>query len=90
MEEGKTKSVTVPPEEAYGHYKEDLIFVIERSNIPDHIDPELGMRLKSRTLEGKIMEVTVKDIDEETVTLDGNHPFAGKDIVLEIKFLEIC
>lgn len=89
MKVGDTKKVSVPPEEAYGNYSEDLVVVIDRAQIPDHIDPELGMMLQVRSQEGTTTNVTITDISEDTVTLDGNHPLAGKELTFEIELLEI-
>ncbi len=89
MNLGNIKSVTIPPENAYGPYKIELVTVIDRSRIPRDIDPETGMRLKAHTREGVITHVTVTGIDEKTVTLDANHPLAGEELTFEIKLLEI-
>ncbi len=89
MEQGDTKTITIPPENAYGDYEDDLIIVMKRSQIPSHIDPQIGTILKVRSKKGKNSNVTITDITEETITLDGNHPLAGKELNFEIKLLEI-
>lgn len=89
MNEGDTKTVTIPPEDAYGHRREELVVDIEKSRIPPSIDPQLGMVLQVSSHDGTIAVVTVTDITEDTVTLDGNHPLAGEELIFEIKLLEI-
>ncbi len=89
MEVGETKSVTIPSNDAYGPYRQDLVVEIEKGLIPPNINPELGMVLQLQSEEGEITNVTVTEISDNTVTLDGNHPLAGQDLTFEIQLLEI-
>jgi peptidylprolyl isomerase len=89
MSVGETKSVEIPPGEGFGDYSEDLQITLERSQLPTNIDPKLGMRLEIRFPEGDIRYFIVKELTEDDVTLDGNHPLAGQEIVLKIELLEI-
>jgi len=89
MNEGDTKTVSIPPEEAFGHRKEDLIFDVERTELPEDIDLELGGVLRVGSDTGKDFDVTITNIDDKIVTLDGNHPLAGKVLNLEIQLVEI-
>jgi peptidylprolyl isomerase len=89
MNEGDTKLISIPPEEAYGTYRDDLVGVIERVRIPNNITPKVGMVLKIRSPEGEMIKVTVKDITETGVTLDMNHPLAGKELIFELNLVEV-
>lgn len=89
MNEGETKTVLISPEDAYGQYREELVAIIEKSQIPPNIDPRIGMMLQARSQEGAITNLTITEITENTVTLDGNHPLAGKSLNFEIELLEI-
>jgi peptidylprolyl isomerase len=89
MEEGETRKVTIPSEEAYGEYRDDLSVTVDKSRIPQEITPEVGMVLQVPTQEGVPVNVTVTQVDEDSVTLDGNHPLAGKNLSFEIKLEEI-
>ncbi|HEC91867.1 MAG TPA: peptidylprolyl isomerase [Candidatus Atribacteria bacterium] len=89
MNEGETKTVSIPPEEAYGDYREELVVTVDRSQIPSDIEPRLGMVLQVRSREGTIANVIIRDITENSITLDGNHPLAGKELTFEIKLLEV-
>lgn len=89
MYEGDTKSISIPPEDAYGLYNKDRILVIRRGQIPDHINPQLGMILQIRSQEGAISNFIIKHISDNTITLDGNHPLAGKELTFELKLIEI-
>jgi peptidylprolyl isomerase len=89
MNEGDTKVVSIPPEEAYGPHRDDLVGNIERVRIPNNIKPEVGMMLKIRSPEGEMIKVTVTDVNEKCVTLDMNHPLAGKELIFELKLIEV-
>jgi peptidylprolyl isomerase len=89
MEEGDTKTVTIPPEDAFGRYKEALVRTISKSKLPSHIEPQVGKVLVLQADAEKDVRATVKDVTEKEVTLDVNHPLAGKELKVEIELLEI-
>ena len=89
MASGEKKKISIQPKEAYGEYKEDLVATVDRSEIPDDIKPELGMMLKVKPEPGRPTAVTVKEFNEKTLTLDGNHPFAGKELTFELNLVSI-
>lgn len=82
-EEGEKFSVTIPAEEGYGDYNSELIFTLKKDKI-DGIDSfEKGMQVQAQTQEGTQV-LTVKDIHDDSVQFDGNHPLAGKDLHFDI------
>ncbi len=92
MEAGESKDVSIPPEDGFGEYSEDLVVNIEKSILPPDINPELGMQLEvsSEEEDEKTPRVfTIAEIAEDSVTLDGNHPLAGEEIAFKIELLEI-
>lgn len=89
MSEGDSGMVSMTSDDAYGPYRDDLVGVIDKSRKPENIDLEIGMVLQMRSPEGSITNVTVTDIGDEGITLDLNHPLAGKDLVFEIKLMEV-
>ena len=91
MEAGESKDVSVPPEDGFGEYSEDLVVNIEKSMLPPDINPELGMQLEvsSEEEEESPRVFTIADIAEDSLTLDGNHPLAGEEIAFKIELLEI-
>jgi len=82
-------TVEIPPEEAFGFRREELVTELDRKIIPENLDPEIGQQLEVKQPDGKSLIVTVLDLKEDTVTLDGNHPLAGQTLLIDIKLLEI-
>jgi len=89
MEPGGTKTEEVPYEGAYGEKREDLVMELDKSKVPDHIDPQEGDRLEIKQDEGENIPVTVTKITEEALTIDANHPLAGQDLVFDLELVEI-
>lgn len=87
-EAGETITVTIPPEEAYGEVDPELVFTVARAQVPAHIPLEVGTPLQLSNEQGQ-MDVTITEVDAEEVTLDANHPLAGKPLTFEIEILEI-
>jgi FKBP-type peptidyl-prolyl cis-trans isomerase 2 len=89
MREGDTKTISIPPEDAYGHYKEDLLFSADKSEIPAHIAPEAGKKIRIQLASGNMAILTVKKVEEDRIIFDGNDPLAGKNLTFEVELLEI-
>ena len=89
MQKGGTKTITLPPEEAYGAHKKELVSVMEKSGFPKEINLEIGKRLRVRTQDGKYTVVTIKDFTEDSIVLDENDPLAGKALTFKIELVEI-
>lgn len=89
MQKGDTKTITLPPEEAYGPHKKELVTVMEKSGFPQEISLEIGKRLRVRTQDGKYTMVTIKDFTEDSIVLDENDPLAGKTLTFKIELIDI-
>jgi FKBP-type peptidyl-prolyl cis-trans isomerase 2 len=89
MNEGDTKAVSIQAEDAFGEHKQDLVFDVEKSAIPSDIELEEGAVLRVGSESGDNFPVTITNIAEKVVTLDGNHPLAGQVLNLNIKLVEI-
>ncbi|MBD3344063.1 MAG: peptidylprolyl isomerase [Chitinivibrionales bacterium] len=89
MEEGETKTVSVSSENAYGPYNSDAVIETTRSVLPENLEPELGQRLQAQDKNGNPFVVRITDMSDNTVTLDGNHPLAGKNLNFEISLKEV-
>lgn len=89
MSPGDTKTVTMSPAEAYGDYDDGMVHKISRSNIPEDVELEPGMMVQASREDNEVIVLTVREIDEESVTLDANHPLAGKDLTFDIELVAI-
>ncbi|QJF52146.1 FKBP-type peptidyl-prolyl cis-trans isomerase [Roseobacter ponti] len=89
MKEGDKKTVEIPSEQAYGPVNPEMRQAVPREGIPDEIPLEIGTQLQMQTPDGQAMPVMVVEVDEATVTLDANHPLAGKDLRFDIELTKI-
>ena len=90
MSVGDSKTVTIPPGEAYGDRHDQLVQQVPKSALPDDMKPEVGMQLQSQSPEGQIMNLVVVEVEEESITVDANHPLAGKALTFAIELVEIA
>lgn len=89
MDEGDVKSVTIHPDEAYGPHLDELMMHVEKNQLPPDLDPQVGEHLEVQTPDGDLLVVKVADKKESDITLDANHPLAGKDLTFEIELIEV-
>ncbi|MBU2947849.1 FKBP-type peptidyl-prolyl cis-trans isomerase [Zobellia uliginosa] len=89
MKINEKKTVNIPKEEAYGEPKTELIQEVPKSQLPQDIEPKVGMGLVSQTQSGQEINLLVTDVKEETIVVDGNHPLAGKDLIFDLEVVEI-
>jgi len=87
---GETKKGRLPPEKAYGPHIPEMAVKMPRAEFPPGIDLEVGLGLQLRTEQGQLFDVTITAFDDKTVTLDGNHPLAGKALTFEVTLVEIA
>jgi len=90
MAVGDKKTVEVPVDQAYGQPDPNAQQAVPRTDIPEDIPLDLGTQLQVQTPQGQVMPVTVVEVTEEQVTLDANHPLAGKDLTFAIELVEIA
>ncbi len=87
---GESKTIKIPMDQAYGPHRKEMVFEFDRKKAPANFNPEVGQQIRMSRADGKIFMVTVVDISEMALTLDGNHPLAGKDLFFDIQLLEIA
>jgi len=87
MAEGDSKSVTLEPEDAYGPADARLVQVVERARIPAEIELSVGGILQASDPDGNQMRLTVVSFDDDNVTLDANHPLAGKALTFDLQLV---
>ena len=90
MSQGEKKSVTIAAAEAYGDHRPEAVQAVPRAQIPAEIPLEVGGGLQVQTPDGQTIPVTVTSVTDEEVTLDANHPLAGKDLTFAVELVEIA
>lgn len=89
MQEGDKKELRLPPENAYGARSEDKIITMKKEKLPEGVEPSVGDRLNLRTQDGGAIKVTVADRKDEFITLDANHPLAGKALNFDMELVSV-
>lgn len=89
MNVGDKKTADIPAEDAYGHREDDLVFHVPRSSMQAGIDVEVGDFVRVTLPDGQTAPMQVVGLDAEAVTLDANHPLAGKTLTFELELVEI-
>jgi peptidylprolyl isomerase len=89
MAPSEKRTFTLGPDQAYGDRDERLQRKIGRSNFPTGYQPQVGEVIAFRTPVGEQLPAMVKDADSETVTVDFNHPLAGKSLTFEVEVAEV-
>ncbi|PWN07239.1 FKBP-type peptidyl-prolyl cis-trans isomerase [Rhodohalobacter mucosus] len=87
---GDSTTVDIPSKEAYGDVREDLIISVPKSQLPDDIEPQVGMQLQVNQPDGQPVPVRVTEIGDENLTLDANHPLAGQDLSFKIEVVDVA
>ena len=83
------KTITIVTEQAYGEIDNDLIQEVNKSKLPQDINPEVGMGLVSKSQDGQETNLVIVEVREESIVIDGNHPLAGKDLIFDLEVLGI-
>jgi len=89
MEPGETKSVRVAAEDAFGLRREDLVQEIPRASLPDDMELQVGQQLWVDDVDEEPVTVSVVDVSDATVTIDGNHPLAGEDLIFDLEVMDV-
>jgi len=89
MEVGEKKTIHIPAVEAYGERREEMVMQFERSQLPEDLNPEVGMGLQMQGPQGQPVAVTVTAVDDEHITIDANHQLAGQNLNFELELVEV-
>ena len=90
MNQGESKTVTVPVDKAYGPRNEEMVIKAPRAHVPPDIDPQVGQKLQMGGPNGELIVVQVVAVTDEHITLDANPPLAGQDLNFDIELVEIA
>jgi FKBP-type peptidyl-prolyl cis-trans isomerase 2 len=89
MEQDKSKTVKIAAEKAFGPHLAEKVHVIEKEQFSANLQPVIGMKFEIKQEDGSINIIRVTDVSESSVTMDTNHPLAGKDLFFDIQLIEI-
>ncbi len=89
MQKGETVTANIPSSEAYGERRADMMVDVPIDQVPENINPAVGQQLSIQQANGQAMPVVVTAVSDDKITLDANHPLAGKDLTFEINLVEI-
>ncbi|MEA3362886.1 MAG: peptidylprolyl isomerase [Thermodesulfobacteriota bacterium] len=89
MSQGEMKTVIIEPDQAYGELNPALTEEINRADLPENLELTEGGQLEVTQGDGSLLLLMIEKITEETVTLDSNHPLAGKALTFVIEMLEV-
>ncbi len=89
MEEGGRKTVTIPPEEAYGDRLKELTLAVSRAEVPAHIKPEVGTMVQLTTDDEQELEAVITDVTDKHILLDANHPLAGEALTFDLELVAV-
>lgn len=89
MNIGDTKSVRIPPEQAYGPRRPEAVIELSRSQLPPNFSPEAGQQLNLRTQSGQEIKAIIVDVQDAHVTVDANHPLAGRTLHFDLELVAV-
>jgi FKBP-type peptidyl-prolyl cis-trans isomerase SlyD len=86
---GDELTVSIEPEDAYGEYSAELVSTLNRSMFEGVDELEVGMQFHASAPDGQMQIVTIRDLDGDDVTVDGNHPLAGQRLTFQVKIVGV-
>ena len=89
MSPGDSKTVVIPVDQAYGERVDEMVAVVERTEIPADLVLEVGNQLEVTQQDGNVFPVIITEVTESNVTLDANHPLAGKELTFDLRLVAI-
>ena len=90
MAVGDSKSVNIPAEDAYGPRRDNMVQDVPRTALPEDLDPVEGMALQAKGQDGNVVNLTVTSVKDDSITVDANHPLAGKALNFDIELVDIA
>ena len=89
MAVGQTKTVPSPSAEAYGERVAEAVLQVPREQLPPDLEPEVGQQLVMQSRDGRQIPIVVVEVTEDSITIDANHPLAGRDLTFEIELVSV-
>ncbi|TXK70968.1 peptidylprolyl isomerase [Mesonia sp. HuA40] len=89
MKVNEKKTINIAHTEAYGEVREELFQEVPKNQLPQEIEPQVGMGLVSKNPDGTERQLRVAEVKDESIIVDANHPLAGKNLVFDVEVMEI-
>ncbi len=89
MNTGESKTVRINAEDAYGPFYPDMVIELDKRGLPGDPEPQVDMMLEMEDEDGLRRLVRIVDLSDASVTIDANHPLAGKDLTFKVELVEI-
>ncbi|MBH11377.1 MAG: peptidylprolyl isomerase [Leeuwenhoekiella sp.] len=89
MTVSEKKTITIPEAEAYGEVRKDLFQEVPKADLPQEINPQVGMGLVAKNPDGTERQLRVAEVRNESIVIDANHPLAGQDLIFELEVVDI-
>lgn len=86
---GGSATVRVPAADAFGAHAPALVMVVDRSNFPPDVEQKVGIQLDAKAPDSSTLRLSVTKIEGASITLDGNHPLAGRALTAEVQVLSL-
>ena len=86
---GTKKQIKLDAENAYGNYNEQIVQVVGKENFPEDFVLEVGMEYMASNPEGVQMPFVITEVRDEDVTIDFNHPLAGKNLNFDVELIDV-
>jgi peptidylprolyl isomerase len=90
MKTGEKKTVMIPPEKGYGSRNDEMVIEVPLDQLPKNLDPQEGQQLQLTNQDNQPIVVVITKVSEESITLDGNPPLAGRDLTFDLELVTIA
>ncbi|MCH3882776.1 MULTISPECIES: FKBP-type peptidyl-prolyl cis-trans isomerase [Tenacibaculum] len=89
MKLNEKKTITILKADAYGDVVKEMIQEVKKTDLPQDMEPQVGMGLVSKAPDGQEINLMIAEVKEDTIVIDGNHPLAGRDLIFDLEVIEI-
>ena len=89
MKLNEKKTIEIAKDQAYGDVNDNLIKEVNKTELPQDMEPKVGMGLVSKSPDGKEINLMVVEVKDESIVIDGNNPLAGQDLIFDVEVVEI-
>lgn len=89
LQPGERVVRSIPAEQAYGDWRPELQVRVERSRLPEELSVKIGQHLQLSREDGREFTAKVSGIQDDSITIDANHPLAGKELTFDIELVSV-